>query len=560
MDRPESPTAEVSPESSAVQVAEAVPPPIALPLPEEPAAPEPLELLSLDSAEPEPALASEEEPASPPPSPTTTETPPERPEASPYRTLANLAVGFVCFFLLVRTFAIEPFGVPTGSMAPALIGNHREAPCPRCGYPVTVGAPTGHTGDHYSNVGCPNCGKRVSLADARDLNGDRLMVDKNVFNVRHPRRWEMGVFHCPDTNDAKEYRKIYVKRVVGLPGESLTIQDGDVYANGELLRKGLAELRETRVTVFEMAYTPTPSGWNQRWLTEPVENDPRLPPTAARPSEPASNSVVRGGELFLDANNPEAIAGVIYRQWNLDDRKEEPIRAWASYNSRSGLTNDVPPVHDFAFEAEVQVEAASPDAGFTCRLFDGVDSVSADVTVGAKANGRATITHDGHGPLAAVRGVSLEPGRTHRVEFSFIDRRAILAIDGKDVLPSTNPPADLPAVAKRADVVRPLQLRARGCRLVVKNLRIYRDTHYTHSGTHGTERPAVMGAAEYFMLGDNSSCSQDARNWSVAGVPEGEFIGKPFLIHQPLRPARFTVGGQDRVFQTVDWPRLRWLH
>ena len=62
------------------------------------------------------------------------------------------------------------------------------------------------------------------------------------------------------------------------------------------------------------------------------------------------------------------------------------------------------------------------------------------------------------------------------------------------------------------------------------------------------------------MLGDNSGNSQDSRKWPRPGVPEADFVGKPFLIHQPLRTARVTVGGRERVFQTVDWSRLRWLH
>jgi signal peptidase I len=69
-----------------------------------------------------------------------------------------------------------------------------------------------------------------------------------------------------------------------------------------------------------------------------------------------------------------------------------------------------------------------------------------------------------------------------------------------------------------------------------------------------------MGRDEYFMLGDNSGNSQDGRKWPRPGVPEGEFIGKPFLIHQPLRTGRMTFGGREREFQTVDWARLRWLH
>ena len=52
-----------------------------------------------------------------------------------------------------------------------------------------------------------------------------------------------------------------MKRLVGLPGETITIVDGDVYVNGEIARKGLAEVRETVMPIFDMNFAPNPGGW-----------------------------------------------------------------------------------------------------------------------------------------------------------------------------------------------------------------------------------------------------------------------------------------------------------
>ena len=54
--------------------------------------------------------------------------------------------------------------------------------------------------------------------------------------------------------------------------------------------------------------------------------------------------------------------------------------------------------------------------------------------------------------------MALENGRTYRLEFAFVDRRAFLALDGKLVMP----PADLPQVTARKEVSKPLQLGVRG--------------------------------------------------------------------------------------------------
>ena len=96
--------------------------------------------------------------------------------------------------------------------------------------------------------------------------------------------------------------------------------------------------------------------------------------------------------------------------------------------------------------------------------------------------------------------------------------------------------------------------------MVLKNVILDRDIHYTQAGKNGTRTPAKLGPTEYFMLGDNSGNSQDSRVWPDPGVPESDFIGKPFLIHQPLKLGSVNVGGRDRAYQTLDWSRLRWLH
>ena len=75
--------------------------------------------------------------------------------------LLRTALLFAIGFMVVRTALVEPFGVPTGSMAPTLLGNHRECPCPRCGYPVIVcEMPGADRRNPYANATCDNCGKR----------------------------------------------------------------------------------------------------------------------------------------------------------------------------------------------------------------------------------------------------------------------------------------------------------------------------------------------------------------------------------------------------------------
>ena len=50
-----------------------------------------------------------------------------------------MAIAFVLAFLF-RTFEAEAFVIPTGSMAPTLMGRHKDVKCQICGYPYQVSA------------------------------------------------------------------------------------------------------------------------------------------------------------------------------------------------------------------------------------------------------------------------------------------------------------------------------------------------------------------------------------------------------------------------------------
>ena len=61
-------------------------------------------------------------------------------------------------------------------------------------------------------------------------NGDNLIVDKLSYRFHDPERFDIIVF--PFQFQDNTY---YIKRIIGLPGETVQIIDGEVYINGELL-------------------------------------------------------------------------------------------------------------------------------------------------------------------------------------------------------------------------------------------------------------------------------------------------------------------------------------
>lgn len=60
--------------------------------------------------------------------------------------------------------------------------------------------------------------------------GDRIMVNKKAYLRAGPQRGDVIVF-----NDPRDMKKIFIKRVAGLPGETLEIKDGKVIINGNVM-------------------------------------------------------------------------------------------------------------------------------------------------------------------------------------------------------------------------------------------------------------------------------------------------------------------------------------
>ncbi len=64
---------------------------------------------------------------------------------------------------------------------------------------------------------------------------DRLIIDKVSFLFRKPQRGEIVVFYPPESPVVPDPSKVYIKRVIGLPGDRLAIKGGKVYVNGKVL-------------------------------------------------------------------------------------------------------------------------------------------------------------------------------------------------------------------------------------------------------------------------------------------------------------------------------------
>ena len=62
------------------------------------------------------------------------------------------------------------------------------------------------------------------------MTGDRVVGNRLSYLTKDPERYDIIIFKYPDDES-----QLFIKRIIGLPGETVQIIDGEVYINGELL-------------------------------------------------------------------------------------------------------------------------------------------------------------------------------------------------------------------------------------------------------------------------------------------------------------------------------------
>lgn len=80
--------------------------------------------------------------------------------------------------------------------------------------------------------------------------GDEILVNRFIYSVTKPKANDVIVF-LPNGNEKSHY---YVKRVIGVPGDTVQIKNGAVYVNGELFSEAVetAAIEEAGIAAKEV--------------------------------------------------------------------------------------------------------------------------------------------------------------------------------------------------------------------------------------------------------------------------------------------------------------------
>jgi signal peptidase I len=531
------------------------------------------------------------------------------PESNIKETIESILIAFILAFIF-RAFVVEAFVIPTGSMAPTLLGAHMRFTCPDCGYRFEVNYPANQDEDDNLNVPkfarieqpgedpvdrvfplyCPNCGYKIPRHNPDDADdsatappvryGDRILVLKYLYLFQEPRRWDVVVFKAPPNPIKDDYSVNYIKRLTGKPRESIMILDGSIYvappgSSGMELKDFTIQTKPRSVqealwrVVYDNDFHPrglpreetdaaggvlhTDAAWEQPWEVQPGGRGWDL-------------NAGEGGRVFrFDGMDG---AGAI--AFNSDTPSSRfALTDWLAYDQVSDLSNYSADLYNRVQGIGPGNNASDVKLAFTYHRLSGDGALSAEVT---KLDHifRADIFPDHVSLRSNVNGVEKELGSVpvalnsglHRVELTNVDYRVTVRIDDRDLIQTTpeqyapDMPSLLDAFKKNAELPKAkilISAIAQKCEL--SHIGLWRDVYY---GNHGRSEPfhaspdqfpaniMHLGPDEYFVLGDNSPISGDARYWGdpidlpneklivdSGRVPGRFLLGKAFFVYWP---------------------------
>lgn len=366
----------------------------------------------------------------------------------PWRDAIEGITVAIVMAVFLKYFIVEAYRIPSGSMQPTLMGS-------------------------------PETGVF-----------DRILVDKLAYHFRDPKRWEIVVFKHPLNRGLA-----MIKRIVGMPGESLRIRHGDLWTRSNPDEPWGVLRRPESVQRGMWRRIETADRWTQgqdgaAWSVE--GNDVSAPGPGAigfpGPDLSIKNEYVDG--------YPTRIARRVHRRTQAAGRHD---------------------VGDLRLSGEIAPQAS-------CRA---VELVLSEGRRRYHFRLPGPAAEPDQAPSIVVEGEEssdahadpwrLEAGRRTSFAVQNLDDELRLELDGEVLLRLEVPTATLQR--SRVD----LSLEGGGGDF--HDLRLARDIYYLGPEEHNIRQSIFdIGPDEYVMLGDNTLDSADTRAWRelVVEVPDGK--------------------------------------
>lgn len=516
----------------------------------------------------------------------------------------SFAIALVLAFMF-KSFLAEAYVIPTGSMAVTLMGAHKDVACEKCGKQYSICASTefdnGSSRLRQERIiagTCPICqftmyfgpqdyGENYHPRHALEptFTGDRIIVNKSIYDFVEPARWDVSVFRYPASSQTN-----FIKRMIGLENETIRLCHGDVFVKTEqdsefrIARKPSRVLLEMLQIVHDTDYE-TPEihtlGWPSRWGSETgsawsISDDYRTYACKGIGDSTVYwldyRHVVPSSEDWYElsqgrfpehpiALNPQLITD--FSAYNAGIRKEyarekltENHHFLASgdvekngkterkyYFRRYEETMGMNWVGDLAVSARLNSDSESGTVSF--RLVKGGQDFICSVDL---SNGIATLSIPGIEEFQPVSAATPIKGKgAWNIRFANVDEQMRfwvdeqeLDFDGKTgydelcegfnaVLPRNRSPNEKD--------LRPSGIGVQGADLVFEHIQVHRDTYYIAINTMTRNCDMIINPFPYLSESGNIEILSEPKNW--------EDFGKTNVVEFKLEKDQFLMLGDN---------------
>jgi signal peptidase I len=482
-------------------------------------------------------------------------------------TFEWMITAFVLAFVF-RAFVLEAFRIPTGSMADTLMGDQFRIRCTECGYnyQYNFNPYIQENKDYHTAMGnglykpvpsprCPSCGyyEKPEMVVPKS-NGDRILVFKCLYQFIEPKRWDVIVFKNPTGPEIN-----YIKRLIGKPGETVEIVDGDIYINGKLQRKPPKVQDELWMPVYNNNFQPIQpmeGRFNEHAWRQPFTNDNNSE-WKIDPSRPTQ---------FALESRQDKINTLFY-----DTQKGNDFHATYAYDDPR-MYKYLPFCSDLMMKFHAKRGEKQGAVGISFTKYQTLYKASfnpAGLMVIEKVDSEGKTIE-----LAKKQIDPIDRDKDFLVQFSDADHLLVFEIDGQKVTYDLGIGKD--DAGQRLSNIEPKASIFGSGGLTITNVELYRDIYYTSyrfdsketAMRAGEGNPFTLNENEYFAMGDNSPDSADSRMWDIEGignnglsyrmgvVPRDYLVGKAFFVYWP---GGFRVGN-SRLAIIPNMGRMRFIY
>ncbi len=379
----------------------------------------------------------------------------------------------------------------------------------------------------------------------------------------------------------------YIKRLIGLPGETIAIHGGNAYFLPPDKSPPWDDIQRARndpelfarlwqKTFMHVNSTEARRLWDAGQF-HIIRKDPETllammrlvydndHPGKGLPERWGGDGWQVEGRGFRADGKGDRVAWLHYS--HLPDRdhpnRPELITDFMGYNTFVNSNHQRPPGENWVGDLIVECEVTLPDqpsGDLTLELSRGVERYRARWDLGA-ADGLCTLSRvgpDGEKKLDS-KPTTLKGKGTYRLRFANCDDRLTVWVDGR--LPFEQgvtyiPPSE-EGPTRENDLDEPVSIGVKGGTVQVRKLKVFRDTYYTANDSRPSDSdvPGVdfwnphtwdnlkrlpvltmyVQPEHYLCMGDNSPESSDGRSWGT--VPKRLLLGRAVLVYYPFSRA-----------------------